>query len=226
MTEFLLYEGTAKKCFAISRKNCTVGFLIRLKYRNMKNPHSETSENFAETIMAELRSGRIEALEQLYEVFSANVFNYALRILRNRAHAEDITQEVFIRVWRYKDRYSPEKRFKGWIMQICLNLCRDLIKKKESGNVGLEVSQLPEAAASDGPEALAIEKQETELFSRAFYLLSPAQQQLLALRFDGDLTVSEVAQALGCSIRTIHYQTARAIEQLRTIKEGGQDENA
>lgn len=177
-------------------------------------------------MMTELRLGRIAALEHLYSIFSANVFNYALRILRNRAQAEDITQEVFLRVWRYKDRYSPEKKFKGWIMQICLNLCRDLIKKKESGNVGLEVSQLGQASAADEPEAIAIEKQETEMFSRTFYLLSPAQQQLLALRFDGDLSVAEVAQALGCSIRTVHYQTARAVEQLRKLKDGGQNENA
>jgi RNA polymerase sigma-70 factor (ECF subfamily) len=188
----------------------------------MKN----NSHNLEETLMASLKAGDIDALGKLYEMFSTCIFKYSLRIMASKQAAEDITQDVFLNIWKYRENYMPENRFKAWAMRICLNLCRDRRKSFEGRNISLDENHLHQPDHSSSPEETVESAQILERMAIAFNRLPEAFQQILAIRFDGDLNITETALALGCSIRTVHYQTAQAIENLRKLAEGVQNENA
>ncbi|MEW6709581.1 MAG: sigma-70 family RNA polymerase sigma factor [Candidatus Riflebacteria bacterium] len=179
----------------------------------MKN----VSNHNEETLMAKLKSGEMPALGELYEMHSASVYRYALRITRSKELAADITQDVFVKIWQFKDRYKPENLFKSWVMRICSNLCLDRIKHHENRNTSFEYSEIEIAGKDQSVEDEVVYRQLGEALARCFYHLSDAHQQLLALRLDGELSVVETALALGCSVRTVHNQTALAVESLRRM---------
>lgn len=183
------------------------------------------NHQFEETLMASLKAGDIDALGKLYEMFSVCVFRYSLRIMASKEAAEDITQDVFLNIWKYRDSYMPENRFKAWAMRICLNLCRDRLKCSENRNISLGEEHMWRADSSLSPEQEVESGQILERMAIAFNHLPEPYQQILAIRFDGDLNIAETALALGCSIRTVHYQTAQAIESLRKLSEGVQNES-
>lgn len=183
------------------------------------------SQNLEETLMTSLKAGNIDALGKLYDMFATCVFRYSLRVMGSKEAAEDITQDVFLNIWKYRESYMPENRFKAWAMRICLNLCRDRLKCSERRNISLAEDHLSQADSSLSPEQEVESGQIIERMAIAFNQLPEAYQQILAIRFDGDLNIAETALALGCSIRTVHYQTAQAIEKLRQLSEGVQNEN-
>ena len=180
----------------------------------MKNSAKKSIED---QLMLEFAKGNIKAFEQLYKLHANNVFAYARRILRNKTEAEDITQEVFSKIWAYKDKYQPKSYFRAWAMRICMNLCIDKKRKSESKNIELKEFDLKDSPEASNPELITIAKETIAHANIAFLKLSNEEQHLLALRISGELTVQETAETLGCSIRTIHYKTAHTIKKFKKL---------
>ncbi len=186
----------------------------RLNCRAMKKT---TEKNNDDLLMEKLSRSDLEALKQLFQIHSESIFKYAVRIMNNPTEADDIVQEVFLRIWKYRQKYNPGNNFRAWAMRICSNLCLDSKRKHENKNVSLPDFLEPHDDSAPTIEENYIKDETTIRFSQSFYSLSIEEQHLLALRFDGDLSVTEAAEVLGCSIRTVHYRTASTIEKLRQL---------
>jgi RNA polymerase sigma-70 factor (ECF subfamily) len=177
----------------------------------MKKTFTEHNED---QLMNCLANDGIDALEELYKRHAPSIYKYAARILGNPTEADDIVHEVFLRVWRNRDKYDPSSHFRAWAIRICANLCIDRKRKADCRNTDIdETVGLHDAGAS--PEDLAISNDRLAIIMQAFHLLPFADQQIFALRFDADLSVAETAEILDCSIRTVHYRTAEAIKHLQ-----------
>ena len=152
-----------------------------------------------EALVAALREGRIEALEELYDRYSVLVFSIALRILRDRGLAEDVTQEVFLRLWRRPWLYRPERgRFVSWLTSITRNLAIDgqrrIARRRGAEEPGEDATAgLAGADRLADPAQAALLGEERAAVRAAVAQLPPPQRRVIELAWFGGLTQTEIA---------------------------------
>lgn len=168
-------------------------------------------------LMADLGQDRLPALAELYRRYADRLLAYARRMLGHDQEAEDVMQEVFLKIWEFRQRYRPESHFRAWAFRICLNLCRDRRRQTQRTPLGPPEAAEEVASPVPGPEELVCERLLGTEARQAFASLPPEDQHLLSLRLDGRLTASEAAETLGCSLRTVHYRTAEVIRRLQRL---------
>ena len=78
------------------------------------------------------------AFDQVYEMFSHKLFSFVFKILKNEADAEDIVQEVFVKIWESRDKLEDYKLLNSYLFKIAYNNSIDLIRKRISNNKYLE----------------------------------------------------------------------------------------
>ena len=82
-------------------------------------------------LIFEYQQGKIEAFEALFQKYKLRILNFALRILGNRADAEDVTGDVFLTLFQKKDQYKPKAKFSTWLFTIARNFCISRIRKRK-----------------------------------------------------------------------------------------------
>ena len=161
------------------------------------------------------------ALTQLYEENFDRIYRYIVFKIGDRTEAEDMTQQVFLNaiqsISSYKWKGMP---FSSWLYRIAHNQVVDHLRKKSKRiTVPLDES-LP--ARGDDPRHTAEQKIEIEEIIDATRGLTPAQQEVISLRFGGELSVAEVARAMGRSEGAVKALQHSAIAALRkALGEGG-----
>ncbi len=168
-------------------------------------------------LMAEVSRGRVAQLAVLFERHHRALFRYFLSMNRDRAAAEDLVQEVFLRMLRYRSTYDPDQSFAAWMYRIARNAGVDVARKQRRGDV-VEIGEFASVAVSPdpGPEAGAVRGQDLELLDRALSQLPRDKREVLVLsRFQG-MKYEEIAAVLGCGTGTVKvrvYRAMRALEQ-------------
>ena len=172
-------------------------------------------------LMAALGAGTIEALEQLYERYSILVYSVALRILRDQVLAEDVTQEVFLRLWRRAQSYDPARgRFVSWLMSITRNRAIDeqrrlsrRLRLEETGGDAAE--SVPTVDHFDDPQLAAAIGDERAAVRAAMQTLPPAQRRVIELAYFGGLTQTEIAALTSTPLGTVKTRVRLAMSKLR-----------
>ncbi len=165
--------------------------------------------------------GDERALEILIKKYLKPIYNFAYKNVGNTADAEDITQEVFVKIWKNIKKFDQTKKFKPWIFQIAKNTSIDFLRKKKSipfssfeneegKNVLLETIPGPElnlAKIIDNKKAVA-----------ALTLdLSADEKKIIQLRHHSGLTFKEIAEVFDESINTIKSRYRRIIINSRKL---------
>ncbi len=157
-----------------------------------------------------------EAFAELYEKYFDKIYRYISLKIGNRVEAEDMTQQVFINALRsissFKWRGLP---FSAWLFRIAHNQMVDYLRKKTRQ----PISSLNESitASGDNPQKVTEHKMSIEQLVLATKNLTPAQQEVIALRFAGELPISQVARIMGKSEGAIKALQHSAIVSLRKI---------
>jgi RNA polymerase sigma-70 factor (ECF subfamily) len=166
-----------------------------------------------ELLMQDVRSGEIGKLEQLYDRHQRPLFHYFLRLTSDRAAAEDLVQDVFFRILKYRHTYQAETSFRAWMYQIGRNAFADQAGRHK-GEVGLPESAGDFAAAGPAPDKSAQSAQEAVLLHRALKALPRDKREVLILsRFQG-LKYEEIATVLKCEVGTVKVRVYRALREL------------
>jgi RNA polymerase sigma-70 factor (ECF subfamily) len=166
-----------------------------------------------ELLMQEVRSGEIGKLEQLYDRHQRPLFHYFLRLTADRAASEDLVQDVFVRILKYRHTYQPETSFRAWMYQIGRNAFADRAGKHK-GEVALPESAGDFAAAGPSPDRSAQSAQEAALLHRALKAMPHDKREVLILsRFQG-LKYEEIASVLKCEVGTVKVRVYRALREL------------
>jgi RNA polymerase sigma-70 factor (ECF subfamily) len=163
-------------------------------------------------LMKRVKNGDDAAFEELVEKHYQTVYRLAYRFLNDSPEAEDITQEVFIRVYRAASTYTPKAKFSTWLYTITKNLCFNELRKKKSVTIfSIEDEMLPELPALD--ESPISKLEEAEVKQRVLDAVNalPANLRIavLLLKYHG-LSYEEVADILGCTVNAVKLRVHRA----------------
>lgn len=185
-----------------------------------------------EDLILEYQSGSDEALTMIFQRYKKPVLNYALRLLGNRADAEDATGEVFLVLFAKKYTYHPTAKFSTWLYTVARNVCITRLRKRK-WTVSLFVKrdvesdpqewEIPDTSNLPGEE---LEKNEIAQFvKKAIDKLPDEQKEALVLREYQEMSYEEIAKVLQCSIEKVKILIYRARERLRVelpsfVKEG------
>ena len=160
------------------------------------------------------------ALTQLYEENFDKIYRYIVLKIGDRIEAEDMTQQVFLNALKsissYKWKGMP---FSAWLFRIAHNQIVDYFRKK-SRRVTVPLDETMSAGDND-PEQMTERKVEIEQMAEATKKLTKAQQEVISLRFAGDLSIAEVAKAMGKSEGAIKALQHSAIVALRKVMAAG-----
>ena len=163
-------------------------------------------------------AGDETALAEAYRQFSPLVHTLALRSLRDNAAADDVTQEVFIRVWRSRSAFDPAKaRLPAWIVGITRNVITDAqaasLRETRKVLAAVELSPDPERAAGHAAAEVLADRL---LLDGELERLGEPQGSILKLAFYDDLTHSQISQKLDLPLGTVKSHIRRSLSQLRT----------
>lgn len=188
------------------------------------NEHrSFPSDPSDEKLLLAVADGETAALGQLYSRFSRTVFNLALKLLRNHEQAEDVTQDVFIRIHHSADRFLYKSRVSSWIYRITVNRCLNVLRqnkifqKKHDGF--LENTSAPEEEKDVGSgkgrkTSVEIHEMERALFL-AVHSLPPLQKIVFVLSRNEHLSNKEIAAILHTSVSSVEARLHRARKKLQ-----------
>jgi RNA polymerase sigma-70 factor, ECF subfamily len=173
-----------------------------------------------EQLMTRLDSPEVEAaLARLYDRYSRTVFGVGLKMLGDRSMAEELTQEVFLKVWRSSGTFDPSRgAFSTWLFRVTRSAALDLHRRRAR-----RVHPVPEgdsqiAAVRDGtagPQEIVDESWLSWRVSRALDTLDAPYREVIDLAYFGGLSQREISLRTGIPLGTVKTRTARAFRSLR-----------
>jgi RNA polymerase sigma factor (sigma-70 family) len=165
-----------------------------------------------EELMLQVRNGVGEMLGVLFERYQSPLFNFYLKLTGDRTASEDLVQEVFFRMLKYRQSYRMETGFRAWMYQIARNARVDHMRRRRP-----ETSWEPEMSPAFAAPDTAQQSQETALLYRALMRLEEDKREVLVLSRFQDLKYEEIAHLLGCETGTVKTRVHRALKELRDI---------
>jgi RNA polymerase sigma-70 factor (ECF subfamily) len=173
------------------------------------------SDSTDDELMTQVRDGDPEPLAVLFERYQVPLYNFFLRQSGQASTSEDLVQEVFLRVLKYKHTFRGQGQFKSWLFQIARSARADHYRKRGRETELTEEAQ--EMLASPHPGA--IERIETEqraaLVRAALDRLPDAKREVLVMSRFQNLRYHEIARVLGCAEGTVKVRVHRAMKELR-----------
>ena len=150
--------------------------------------------------------GHHPSLAACYDLMGSVVFSLAVRMLRDRPAAEDVTQDIFVQIWRQAHKFDPERGSpEAWIMMIARTRILDRLRSRSAGVVlkpaGDNLPDAPEA--DDWPDDLAVTHEEAVNVRQALLELPVDQRHAIELAFFDGLTHLEISQRINVPLGTV-----------------------
>jgi RNA polymerase sigma-70 factor (ECF subfamily) len=172
-----------------------------------------------EELMAAYRDGDAGAFETLYTRHRARLYRFVLRSVKQRGAAEELFQEVWMRVIEGRSRYAPRARFTTWLYTIAHNRLVDYWRRGGLPLVSLENEDVP--GNSPDPARQAEARQALERFARALESLPAAQREAFLLHEEAGLSVAEIAAATGANEEAAKSRLRYAMAKLKAAVDDG-----
>lgn len=181
-------------------------------------------ENYSdEQLITNYLKGDEKTLEILIRRYLKPIYSFSYHFTGDVESAEDITQEVFIKVWRNIKKFNKEHKFKTWIFAIAKNTCLDWQKKKKTvpfsildGEEKFSFSETIKDPAAL-PDELLEKRDVAAVLNKALEKLLPKYRMVLFLRYNDHLSFCEIAEILGESIDTVKTRHRRGIQKLKIL---------
>ncbi len=169
-------------------------------------------------LMLQVEKGKLDHLGLLFERYHRLLFGFFYRMNQNAPISEDLVQNVFERILKYKHRFRGDGEFKAWMFQIARNVHSDHFRKK--GNApkeALEDWQEDMIDASPRQDAMIMKKEEIDQLRKALQKLDPEKREILVLSKLQGLKYKKIAEMLDCTEGAVKVKVFRALKALREV---------
>jgi RNA polymerase sigma-70 factor, ECF subfamily len=175
------------------------------------------SPEISQETLAELKAGNIKAYEQMLFLFAKPIFGYIYSLVHDKDDAEDITQEVFIKVYKNLHTIEPEKNFKNWLYKIATNTFYDWCRaKKRRLEVAIDEQDLDFETNATDEAYLTIEGLDDNFdLELALKNIKPIYQTVLMLYYYQGFSYEEISDSLNLPLNTVKTYLRRAKIDLR-----------
>ncbi|MGC8851711.1 MAG: RNA polymerase sigma factor [Minisyncoccia bacterium] len=177
-----------------------------------------------EQLITNYLAGDEKSLEILIHRYLKPIYNFVYRYIGDEQEAEDITQVVFVKMWKSLKKFDQKKKFKTWIFHIAKNTSLDFLKKKraipfsefenEEGENKLIETLIDPAPL---PDELFERANVGEILHTVMNRLAPKYRMILFLRYNDHFTFREISEALGEPLNTIKSRHRRALIKLKGL---------
>ena len=164
---------------------------------------------------ARLRRGDTAGLTGLMGRHQDRLFRYLLRLVGDKAVAEDTFQQTWVRVAERIGRYDTSRPFAPWLFTVARNLALDHLRRRRPESLDDMDEPSAPAGAEGDPLARAVARQQSARLANAVAGLAPLDREVLSLRFEEDLALPQLAQTLGVPVPTAKARLYRALARLR-----------
>lgn len=176
-------------------------------------------------LIERVAEGDEEALGLLYDRFGQAVYSLCLRIVHDGGAAEELTQEVFVRLWRGAATFEPVRgKVSTWLLRIAHNLALNEVRRRQSRPVvapnvewEVETAALADVSEEGDPARSAWLRERAEAIRQALNQLPSPQRTAIELAFFGGLSQAEVAAALGDPLGTVKSRIRVGMQRLREL---------
>jgi RNA polymerase sigma factor (sigma-70 family) len=169
-----------------------------------------------EELMLAVRDGDLGKLGVLFERYHAPLFDFLSRMTGNAAAAEDVVQDIFVRILRYRATFRDEGRFETWVFRIARNARADYFRSRPPVEP-IEDEALETPATSAGPAHRLEQGRDVMRLKRALLMLRDDKRELIVLARYRDMKHEQIASLLGVDVGTVKVRLHRAVKELRDI---------
>lgn len=179
-------------------------------------------------LMLDVKAGDTQSFELLLQRYRSPLVNFLYRMVRDREQAEDLAQEVFLRVYRAREEYVPSAKFTTWLFRIATNLALNSVRDNRHRKMEVSIDAPITADAEDGDEKPfevadkhpdieqhLVEEARKKMIRRAIEKLPEKQRAAVLLHKYQELDYGEIAKILSCSESALKSLLFRAYEALR-----------
>lgn len=171
-------------------------------------------------LMVRLMDGDRAAFEVLFERYAGRIRSFVYRFVGDREVAEDLTQEVFLKLYRNPRAFDPRGRFMTWIFAVARNACIDWLRLKKlpvvpvgAGGDDEDPSLEPRANTAYAPEEMALHSELQERMQEVLGRLSDKLREVFVLCAVQGLSYEDAATVIGCPVKTVSSRLSRARDQ-------------
>lgn len=167
-------------------------------------------------IIQKCLAGNQQDFEELVVRYKKLIYSVVYNMINDKEEVNDISQEVFIRIYRSLDRYNPEFKFSTWSVRIATNLCLDILRKKKVDTMPIE--EIEEVSNGvDTPESRYLSKERSQKIRKAIAELPEKYRTPVILFHQNGLSYEEMTKVLGEPMTIIKNRLYRARLMLRDI---------
>ena len=172
-----------------------------------------------ELVVQRCKAGDQHAWEELVKATADDIYRLAVSFTRRRHEAEDLTQEVYVKLWKNLHRYQEGSSFRAWAYRVARNLFVDAYRRSrdERRATWVDPEFLELIPGGEDPHALAVRKQRLELARGALARLPESLAQLILLRDFADWSYEELAVELDLPLGTVKSRLNRARRELAAV---------
>lgn len=166
-------------------------------------------------LVAGLRKGSREAFEKLYQLYASDIYAFSMSLLKSKALAEDVVQEVFLKVWLKRSEINPDLSFRSFIFTIARNLAFNTLAKAANHSKLREVVFYKSQKKESTVEEKLMEEHYEKLKDRAIRELTPSCKRVFEMSRKEGKSYQEISEELGVSINTVKNQISIALNAIR-----------
>jgi RNA polymerase sigma-70 factor (ECF subfamily) len=185
--------------------------------RLASNRSSDTTKQILDSdLIRRIAAGNKLAMQSLYTRHNVRLFRFALRIIRNKAAAEDLVQEVFLDVWRKADEFKGRSEVSTWLLAIVRNKALTVLRHRSADPLDEEAVACI-ADSADTPEMATQMGQARSIIRNCLTQLSPAHREIIDLVYYHGKSIEDVAKIVGIAVNTVKTRMFYARQHLAKL---------
>lgn len=182
------------------------------------NDHTELE------LLRRVATGDEAAFRHLFYAHKAKLFSFVYDLSRSEEKAEDIVQDVFLKIWQGREKLAGVTHFSAYLLRVAQNHAIDQLRRLARESKFLSSLPTGEMTSSSDPEEALLFKETQKIYQKALDSLPPQQRKIYLLHREKGMKHDEIARELNLSVSTVQNHMFRALENLRNFLSGNYPE--